>query len=129
MSVEIEKVIQLGKKIINLREELSKNQQILSEWESEVGRLMGIIDTKEIKSEIDEVIIKKDIKEVERFDSPTFKKADPETYAKFQEPSPRFNQKKLKKEKPEIYEEYLVRETVENISIERYISKDSLPII
>lgn len=121
------KIIEVGQKCINLRDEIATNVQILSENEEYVGRLMGEIDMDEVKDPLEEVKVVKNVKNVSRFDSTKFKKAHPKVYESFRVASKTFKQKKLKEEKPELFNEFLTKEEVVSISIERYISEDSLP--
>lgn len=121
------KIIEIGRKVINLRDEIKTNVQILAENEQFVSDLMKDLGKDEVKNALEEVMVKRNVKKVQSFDSKEFKKAHPKTYEEYRVVSKRFNQKKLKEAKPDLFNKFNRDEEVVSISIERYIPEESLP--
>lgn len=124
--ITIEKIIKLGdlgEKYLQINDEIDNLLKEAELLRQEVILQLKASKRLEIFDDSRDVHIKLERKEIEKFISKDFKKAEPAKYEQYRIPSKTFKQAKLKSEDPDTYKKYLSKEVSENLIIER-IEKD-----
>ena len=125
---EIIKLGDLGERYLQINDEIDDMIKEAEFLRQEVLTQLKASKRLEIFDDSRDIHIKLERKEIEKFNSPKFKKAEPKVYEEYRVESRRFKQEKLKEEDPETYNKYITKEIAENLIIER-IERDYTEVL